>query len=110
MVEVKIKEDGAAEIEVGSDIAGEVVEDLRHCIEDALEQKCLNLSLDMSNVQYVNSSGLSILIGAHTRAGNEGGHVAMKHVSQDLFDFFESVNLTSVFDMQCDEGEGLADS
>ena len=101
MVELFIKE-GKASIKMENDIISEVVNDLKHAADEAIDKKCLDIDIDMSGVQYINSSGIGILLGLHSRLKEKKGTLRLKNVCTDLEDLFDSMNLLKVFSLSLD--------
>ncbi len=99
MVELKLLDENKAEVVVGDDIVSETVNDLSYALTEAVGKGCQEIDVNMDGVQYINSSGLSILVGAHSKLKAKGGRLRIIHASQDLIDFFDSINLTQVFEI-----------
>ncbi len=99
MVELKVFEENKAEVVVGDDIVSETVNDLSYALTEAAAKGCQEIDVNMDGVQYINSSGLSILVGAHSKLKTKGGRLRITHASQDLMEFFDSINLTQVFEI-----------
>lgn len=53
--------------------------------------------MDMTNVDYIDSSGLGVLVAIHKRVLQEGGKVAIQGVQGTVKDLFELTRLTKVF-------------
>ena len=55
------------------------------------------LIIDLQHVEWMNSSGLGILIGAITTLKNNGGKLALAHVSERIQNLLRITKLTDVF-------------
>lgn len=97
MVHLTIENEHRATIQIGSDIAAETVEDLRVSLDEAMNKGCLFVELDMSNVHYINSSGLGLLIGAHSKLKGLHGKLQLRHIGENLLNLIEDMNLTKEF-------------
>lgn len=53
-----------------------------------------NITLDMSNLTFISSSGLRAILGAQKRLDAVNGHIYIKNVRPDIMDVFEMVNFT----------------
>jgi len=69
------------------------------------EQKFL---LEMSALEYVNSSGLNLLIGMFTRARNAGGELAICGISDKVRQLMVMTRLDSVFKIHGSVAEAIA--
>ena len=56
--------------------------------------------LDLSGVDYINSSGLGTLVAIQKRALQNGGSVIIKGINGLVKDLFELTRLTKVFEIQ----------
>ena len=66
------------------------------------------LVLDFSNVQFLSSSALGMLITLHKKAVAAKGSLVMCGMRKELMKVFEITNLTKVFTFKTDEKEALA--
>lgn len=62
-----------------------------------IEQGHVRMLLDMSGLEYVNSSGLNLLISMFTKARNEGGELAICGISEKVRRLLVMTRLDSVF-------------
>jgi anti-sigma B factor antagonist len=56
--------------------------------------------VDLSNVDYIDSSGLGMLVAIQKKALQNGGNVIIKGVKGLVKDLFELTHLTKVFEIQ----------
>ena len=56
--------------------------------------------IDLSRVDYIDSSGLGTLVAIQKRAMKNGGSVIIKGIKGFVKDLFEMTRLTKVFDIQ----------
>lgn len=64
--------------------------------EAGYKEFCINLSA----VDYIDSSGLGVLVGAHKRALESGGSVIVTGLTGTVQKLFELTRLTKVFDIR----------
>jgi anti-sigma B factor antagonist len=70
---------------------------LMEALDDELAQGHKNVILDMSELQYMNSTGLNILINVLTRTRNAGGDTLIAGVSNSVRQLFVVTKLDTVF-------------
>jgi len=69
------------------------VEPFRHAVREALAQQPPNLVLDLTDVTFLDSSGLSVLAGALKRQRTRGGGLAVVHPQPIVRQAIELVGL-----------------
>ncbi len=62
-----------------------------------LEQKQLKFIFDLTDLRYMNSSGLNVLINLLTKARREGGEVVIANVNSKIRELLIITKLTSMF-------------
>lgn len=72
------------------------------------ERRDLNVLLDMSLLQYMNSTGLNILISVLTRTRRSGGDVLISGMSTGVRQLFMVTKLDTVFTIKGSVDEALA--
>ena len=63
------------------------------------------VTLDLSGVTFMDSTAMGVLIAAHRRAEQHGGHIAIQGVQRPQMRLFELMGLTEVIDV---DNEGAA--
>jgi len=71
------------------------------------EQRNLNVVLDMSQLQYMNSTGLNIMISVLTRTRKNGGEVYLCGLSTGVRQLFIVTKLDTVFKITATVDEAL---
>jgi anti-sigma B factor antagonist len=92
-----VEDEDNACIEIGSDLIHDALRALEKSLDKAAQRENTNVWLDMSDVQYICSSGFGILIGAHLRLKARNRKLRFKNVSEELRQLFYSVNLDKEF-------------
>lgn len=77
-------------------------------LEEGLAGGQHNVVLDMSDLQYMNSTGLNILINVLTRTRNAGGDTLIAGVSNSVRQLFLVTKLDTVFTMTATIDEAVA--
>ena len=72
------------------------------------DRRDLNVLLDMSQLQYMNSTGLNILISVLTRTRRSGGEVLISGMSSGVRQLFLVTKLDTVFTVKNSVDEALA--
>ena len=77
-------------------------------LDQELGQGHTAVVLDLAALQYMNSTGLNILINVLTRTRNAGGDVVLAGLSQGVKQLFVVTKLDSVFTITADVPSALA--
>jgi anti-sigma B factor antagonist len=90
------------------DISGRIVlgaesAALRGLICDLLTKGHKNIVLNLSDVNYIDSSGLGNLVGAFTSVRKQGGELKLLHLTNKVHDLLQITRLYTVFDIMDDE-------
>ena len=72
-------------------------EDLISRINDLLAEERSTIVMELSNLEYMNSSGLNILLGLFTETRNAGGDMFLCNVSKKVEELLVMTKLNSVF-------------
>lgn len=76
---------------------------LRECLAPAEKVKGMQAELDLSEVAYMDSTGLGVFVGFYKVVKANEGHVKIIGVNQRLRRLFEITGLTEVMDIVMDE-------
>jgi anti-sigma B factor antagonist len=76
-------------------------------LEEELAKGGAHVVLDLSRLQYMNSTGLNILINVLTRTRNAGGDTFIAGLSQGVRQLFVVTKLDSVFTITANVEEAL---
>ncbi|MCB9057188.1 MAG: STAS domain-containing protein [Calditrichae bacterium] len=83
---------------MGGPEAGQINEQINNLIDSGK----IKIVIDLQNVEWMNSSGLGILIGAITTLKNNGGRMILANVSERIENLLKITKLISVFDIESD--------
>jgi anti-sigma B factor antagonist len=81
---------------------------LRELVRDLSEKEKKKIVLNLSEVNYIDSSGVGELVKTHTTIRNKGGELRLSNLSKRVHDLLEMTRLSTVFDIQKDEASALA--
>ena len=94
-------------------VSGEVdlytAADLRAALSHAVEEGCTSLVIDLTNTQFMDSTGLSTLVSAQKRMRSRGGKLVIVNVDPSLAYTFQITGLDLVFKVVGDRVEALAE-
>lgn len=92
--------DGVAIVRLnGRLILGDEVESLRKVMESVLDSGQTRIALDLSEVDYIDSSGLGCLVMQHTRTEKAGGVMVLFGLKKRPMDLMILTKLATVFKM-----------
>jgi anti-sigma B factor antagonist len=77
-------------------------------LSKALEEGTSQVLVDMSDISWVNSTGLGILIAGHRTVSASGGALKLLHVSKRIESILMVTKLNTLFDSYDDEDQALA--
>lgn len=86
---------------IGEQISNEVMD----VVANALQQKVLTCVIDISNLRYINSSGIGILITILTKFRNKGGEVYLMKPSETVQKLLVITKLNAIFQIVQSENE-----
>jgi len=61
------------------------------------------LELDLSELRFIDSSGLGALVRVHKRAVEQGGRLVLSHVSESVHRLLRITGLDLVFDIELEQ-------
>jgi anti-sigma B factor antagonist len=83
----------------GSLVGGDETDELRSAVSDFVEQGNKALVIDLSKVDYLNSTAIGVLVSAHTTYSRNGGRVRLCGINKNINNIFVITKLTMVFDV-----------
>lgn len=112
MAELNISERQAGDVTVldmsGKVTIGEGSVALRNTIRRLLGEGKKKILLNLSDVGYVDSSGIGELVSSFTAVNKEAGSLKLLNLTQKIQDLLAITKLLTVFDTFDEEGEALA--
>ena len=75
--------------------------------ELALESKCQKFIVNMNEIEYMNSSGLNLLIRMLTKARNSYGELVLCQLSDRIQNLLVATKLQSIFNVEGTEAEAI---
>ena len=111
MAELNINERQAGDVTVldmsGKITIGEGSVALRGAIRRLIEEGKKKILLNLSQVSYVDSSGIGEFVASFTAINREGGQLKLLNLTQKIQDLLAITKLLTVFDTYDDESSAL---
>jgi anti-sigma B factor antagonist len=83
----------------GSLIGGDETVELRQAVAGFADREYGKLIIDLSNVTYVNSTAIGVLVAAHTTYSRRGWHIRICGMNKNINNIFVITKLTLVFEV-----------
>jgi len=84
---------------VGKMMLGYEANDFHEAIRNAIDYDKKKIVVDLSNVQFISSWGIGILIHGYTTTVNKKGKFILAAIPDKVSDVFRKIKLDSVFEM-----------
>ena len=82
--------------------------EVRRLIEDAADREHPQLLVNLADVNFIDSSGLSTLVQGMKRCRGRDGDLSLCNLEQPVRIIFELTRLDKAFDIYASEGEAIA--
>ena len=82
---------------------GEGSSAMRDILRDLTAQGNKKILLNLSEVSYIDSSGIGELVSAYTTVKNQGGELKLLNLTKKVHDLLQITKLYTVFDVKDDE-------
>ncbi len=82
----------------GKMMLGYEANDFHEAIENAIDHDKKKIVVDLSNVQFISSWGIGILMYGYTTATNKGGEFKLAAVSEKIIEILTKTKLDTVFE------------
>ena len=95
-------------LRISGDLIGEEIDGkLFESVNEAVSHKVLVCIIDISEVRYINSSGIGLLITILTKFRNKGGEVFLMNPSETVKKLLVITKLNAIFQIVSSEEEAL---
>ncbi|GHB38808.1 anti-sigma factor antagonist [Streptomyces xanthochromogenes] len=91
---------GATVLAVAGELDHHTAPELSRLIQDTSFGPEVPVLIDLSELTYCDSTGITVLIGADRRARQEGGSLSLVAVNPDLMHVFRIIGLDQLFTFQ----------
>ncbi len=86
---------------------GEGSSALRDCLRDLMAQNNKKILLNLSEVSYIDSSGIGELVSGFTTVANSGGTLKLLGLTRRVKDLLQITKLYTVFDVHEEEAHAI---
>ncbi len=97
-------------IEVGGEIDVYTAPKLRECITELVDQGHRDLIIDLEKVEFMDSTGLGVLVGGLKRVRTHEGSLELVCTQERLLKIFRITGLSKVFAIHGSQSEALVAS
>ncbi len=80
---------------------------LRDCLRDLMAQNNKKILLNLSEVSYIDSSGIGELVSGFTSVANSGGTLKLLGLTKRVKDLLQITKLYTVFDVHEEEAHAI---
>lgn len=95
-------------VKLDGDLDHHVSEEIRNDLDEAIEQKRIkNLIFDLSNLRFMDSSGIGVIMGRYKNISKLGGKVAIIKVSEKVDKIFTLSGLYKIVEKYDNLNEAL---
>lgn len=95
---------------IGNLVGGENAQLFRDNLYKLIKEKKKNVVVDMSDIKFMNSSGIGILISGYTTLKNADGNLKLAHISDKIQGVLSITKLNQVFDIYDTVDEAIKSS
>jgi anti-sigma B factor antagonist len=81
--------------------------ELMELVNDKINSNILHAAIDLSNVRYMNSSGIGVLITLLTKFRNKSGEVVLINPSEQIKKLLIITKLNSIFNIVDNESQAI---
>lgn len=99
-MEITAIEPNLSQVILGGNLYVEEATELRETLIQEIDRGVHSINLDLSGLDYIDSSGLGVLIAIHKRCMQKGGSVKIKGLKGNIRELFELTRLTKVFEIE----------
>jgi anti-sigma B factor antagonist len=88
-------------------VAGHDISDLRALFETLIARKENRIVLNLKHLEFMDSSGLGVLVNGYTSAANAGGAVKLSNIPKRAAELLILTKLSTVFEIYEDEQSAI---
>lgn len=101
------EKNGVAIFRMSGDIDINTSPDVKKSFDDAVNEKKEKVLINLSDVGYVDSSGLATLVEVLKNLRSYGGKLKLSNLSEKVKGLFEITKLDKLFDIEADEDAAI---
>ncbi len=85
------------------------VPEVRRAIRAYIDENRVNLIINLTDLEFIDSSGLGVLVGGLARVREKQGEIKLVCANRRILRVFEMTRLTQLFEIYQDEAAAVAD-
>ena len=85
------------------------VQDFEKAVQSVLEEKQFRILINCKDLEYINSSGLGVLMGVVEEIQDNHGFLYLSNMNETVFNIFDTLGFTHLFKVYNQEDEALND-
>lgn len=95
----------ATVLDISGQIRGSEVADFKSYVRNCVKDGVRDIVLNLAEVQFIDSSGVGMLIHMLQEVRSQGGDMRLLNLSEDIHDLFEMVAIDRLFQILTSEAE-----
>jgi anti-sigma B factor antagonist len=102
------QKDEARVLYIDGYINAHTVQDFERSVLSALEDKNYRILINCQDLQYINSSGLGVLMGVIEEIQDNGGFLYLSNMNETVYNIFDTLGFTHLFKVYKTEEEAFS--
>jgi anti-sigma B factor antagonist len=102
------QKDGAKVLYINGYINAHTVQDFEKSIQNVLDQKHFRILINCRELEYINSSGLGVLMGVIEEIQENDGCLYLSDMNETVYNIFDTLGFTHLFKVFDAEVEALS--
>lgn len=102
-MDIQVKYDERAKeifVTLDGDLDLNSVNDFKRCMDENIEEFKAGVTIDCSQLRYIDSTGLGVLVSILKKVKEYGGAIKILQLKPYLFKIFDVTGLTNVFEIE----------
>ena len=99
--------DEARVLHIDGYINAHTVQEFEKSVQSVLEEKNYRILINCKELQYINSSGLGVLMGVIEEIQDNGGFLYLSNMNETVFNIFDTLGFTHLFKVFDTEEEAI---
>ena len=101
------QKDEARVLYIDGYINAHTVQEFEKSVQSALEEKSYRILINCQDLQYINSSGLGVLMGVIEEIQDNGGFLYLSNMNETVYNIFDTLGFTHLFKVFDTEEEAI---
>ena len=102
------QKDEAKILHIDGYINAHTVHEFEKSVQSILEEKMYRILINCQNLQYINSSGLGVLMGVIEEIQENSGFLYLSNMNDTVFNIFDTLGFTHLFKVFDTEEEAIS--